>query len=1054
MLDANHMTPPRILMVGTEAAVATDLQSRLGLLGYQVAWIAATGEAGLALAEAQRPDLVLMDLQLPGVREGVAAAGLVRRRYGLPVVFVTADVENSTLHEAQRAEPLGYIHRPFQNHELQTVLAVALCQHRRQEELRRLNQARALLSHVEHANSIILRMDREGRITFFNEFAESFFGYTEEEMLGRNVVGTIVPSTDSSGRDLAQMIRDIAIHPEQYVSNENENMRRSGERVWTAWTNKPVLDEHGTVTEILCIGNDVTERMRAQEALQRSERNYREIFNASNEAIFVLDANTGAVLDINDTMLRMYGLTREEALRLTPNETSVGASPCPATEVRCWMTKAAAEGPQMFEWQARKKSGELFWVEVAMKAAQINGQRRVLALVRDISKRRQTEAALDEAQALLLAAIEQTPAGIVIADAPDVTIRLANLTALQMRGETTEPLAAIPMPLHARNWRLFHPDGQPFRPEDLPLSRAVLHGETSRHFEAIIRRETGEERWILGNAAPVRNSQGKTVAGVAIFADVTERKEAQEAIQAAHERLLDTIESLPDATFILDQDKRVIAWNRACEQLTGVQKQEVLGQGDGAHAMPFHAPHRMVLIDFLDVSFPETQSAYKYVKRVGDRLYAEAFVPLLHQGQGAHLWAVATPLFDRGGKRFGAMEMIRDMTEHQRFEEHLRQAQKIEAVGQLAGGVAHDFNNILTAILISLALLKEHPDSTAQIRAWLRQLEAEAHRAASLTRQLLLFSRRQTVDAKPLDLNEVINDLAKMLRRLIGEDIDLMFPGQSGSFWIKADAGMMEQVVMNLCVNARDAMPKGGKLTFGLRQVQFDASLPPAHPHASPGRFICLAVTDTGCGMEEATLKRIFEPFFTTKAPGKGTGLGLATVHGIVKQHQGWIEVESTLGAGATFRVYLPAWTAPQRMALESATAERVRGGAETILLVEDELPVRRVAALCLRKLGYAIVEAANAAEALQLWERHPSPVDLLLTDMILPGGVTGLELAAGLRERKASLRIILSSGYTQQGPTPGLLTEPGVGFLAKPYDINLLARTVRDCLDQTMEPL
>ena len=1359
MLELNHMTPPRILMVGTEATVATDLQNRLGLLGCQVAGVAATGEAALALAKTQRPDLVLMDLRLPGAPEGLAAAGLIRQRCHLPVVFVTADVENPTLREAQRAEPFGYIHWPFQNQELQTVLAVALCQHRRQEELRRLNQLHAVLSHVqqtivrgccrevlfaaacrvaveeggfklawmgwldaatralcplaqwsdesghlhrapsetgdqpegysfaatavregetcvcndlgshdpmvpgreaaaslglravaavpirfqgkvcgafavlaaepdyfqeqairlleelgrdisfaldrleaetqrgqaqeealrrseakyrelvEHANSIILRMTPEGRITFFNEFAEVFFGYTEEEILGRNVVGTIVPNTESSGRDLAQMIRDIAIHPEQYVSNENENMRRNGERVWTAWTNKPVRDASGAVTEILCIGNDVTGRKRAQEALHRSERNYREIFDASNDAIFIHDPNTGAILDVNDTMLRMYGFSREEALRLTPNESSLGSSPYSATEARSWMTKAVAEGPQMFEWQARKKSGELFWVEVALKVAEISGQRSVLALVRDISKRKQTEAVLDEAQSLLRAAVEQSPAGIVIADAPEVTIRLVNSAALEMRGATLEPLAAIPMRLHARHWSLFHPDGRPFRADDLPLSRAVLHGETTRNLEVIIRRETGEDRWTLANAAPVRNSQGEIVAGVAIFADITERKratealreseeryrrlvelspdpiyvqcggrvvfintaglklfgaaqpeqilgkpmldlihpnwrdvvkermrrlreghctvptiveqylrldgsavdvevaatrfafngkpavlviarditerkEAEAALEAAHQRLQDTIESLPDATFILDQDRRVIAWNRACEQLTGVPKQAVLGQGDGAYAVPFYGERRTMLIDLLDFPSAEMEATYKYVKRVENRLYAETFVPRLNLGQGGHCWSVVTPLFDRGGKRFGAIEVIRDITERQRLEEQLRQTQKIEAVGQLAGGVAHDFNNILTAILINLTLLHDDPHSTPEIRAGLKELEAEANRAASLTRQLLLFSRREQVDAKPLDLKEIINGLAKMLRRLIGEDIELVFPGQSGSFWIKADAGMMEQVVMNLCVNARDAMPKGGKLTLGLRRVEFDAISLPAPPEATPGWFICLSVTDTGRGMKEATLKRIFEPFFTTKEPGKGTGLGLATVHGIVKQHQGWIEVESTVGAGSAFRVYLPAWTEPPRVALESATAERVRGGTETILLVEDELSVRRVAALCLRKLGYAVVEAANAAEALQRWEEHPLPIDLLLTDMIMPGGVTGLDLAAQLRERKASLRIILSSGYTQQGTTPGLLTEQGLAFLAKPYENNLLARTVRDCLDQTSAPL
>jgi signal transduction histidine kinase len=392
-----------------------------------------------------------------------------------------------------------------------------------------------------------------------------------------------------------------------------------------------------------------------------------------------------------------------------------------------------------------------------------------------------------------------------------------------------------------------------------------------------------------------------------------------------------------------------------------------------------------------------------------------------------------------------------EMDERKQLEARLLQSQKIQAVGQLAAGVAHDFNNILTVIRCNTSLLLGDEQLSFESSECARQISLAADLAASLTRQLLVFTRQQVFRLRELDLNALIDDMGKMLSRTLGEHIVLRCDLAPALPAVNADPGMIEQVILNLAVNARDAMPKGGQLTIRTTAVEIDAARATRHREARPGSVVCLSVTDTGCGMDTAILQRIFEPFFTTKDVGKGTGLGLASVRSIAGQHQGWVEVESAVGCGSTFHLFLPSLAKAAREIAQPIASATGRPGTETILVVEDEPSVCALAKRILARHGYHVLTAASGVEALPVWTAHQHEIDLLLTDVLMPHGISGPELADRLRQDKPHLNVIFTSGYGPDIMTQDNVLPEDIHFLQKPYDPGLLAKTVRDCLDRSL---
>ena len=512
------------------------------------------------------------------------------------------------------------------------------------------------------------------------------------------------------------------------------------------------------------------------------------------------------------------------------------------------------------------------------------------------------------------------------------------------------------------------------------------------------------------------------------------RKRTDAELRASDERYRQIVQTANEGIWVTDEQDHITFANHRLARMLGYTPEQLM-----------HRPAR----DFID---PADLADHEYRLQSARSGHPSQFERRLRHQDGREFWTwvSGSPLFDDGGKYRGAFAMFTDVTERRQLESQLRQVQKLESVGQLAGGIAHDFNNILAAIMMHLSLLHQNPNLDEETTEALKELEVETKRAANLTRQLLMFSRRSVIQSRIADLNDLVQNLLKMLRRLLGDNITITFDSQNHLPAVEVDIGMLEQVLMNLAVNARDAMPRGGKLTIATSSVELDLEAVKLHSERRPGRFVTLSVADTGVGMDDATLKRIFEPFFTTKDVGKGTGLGLPTAHGIVKQHHGWIEVQSRPLHGSTFVVYLPVKVLPLHSAEVPQKVLPVVGGQGTLLLVEDEEIVRRHIGIYLRKLGYRVIEAANGNQAFSLWRQHRQQIDLLFTDMVMPEGVSGLELAEKLRSEKPQLQVIISSGYSTEISMQGVSATAGYIYLPKPSSSATIAATVRGCLEKS----
>ena len=629
-------------------------------------------------------------------------------------------------------------------------------------------------------------------------------------------------------------------------------------------------------------------------------------------------------------------------------------------------------------------------------------------------------------------ALESIADGVLIYD-PQGRVQRMNRAAQEIYRYTEEDFR-LPIPERVRLMQFRTPDGRLIPPEETAAWRALVKREVVRNsVSSFVQQETGRTCWTSSSAAPILAADGTLQGVIVTLTDITESMRMEQALRRSEARLNRAQEMAHLGGWEMDPATGETAWTDELFRICGLAP----GSGQPSEALLRQVVH------------PEDRAMFDAARREArreGREYSLEHRILRPDGTVRHVLAREETILDEAGRPLRLIGFVQDITAQKRLEGQFLQAQKMESVGRLAGGVAHDFNNLLTIISGNAEIALGGLGPQEPLAEELAEIQQAAERAAELTRKLLAFSRRQIAEPRLVGLNAVLADMERMLRRLIGEHIELDTSLAEGLPAVRIDPGQLEQVLTNLVVNARDAMPAGGRLTIETAAVGLDESYRATHPEVSAGEYVLLAVSDTGCGMDEQVRSHLFEPFFTTKPKGAGTGLGLSTCYGIVKQNGGYIWVYSEAGAGTTVKVYLPAVHAPAEGAGGREAAALPRG-AETVLLVEDEAGIRRMAERVLTALGYRLLTAARGEEALALADRLAGrTLQLLITDVVMPG-MGGRELAGRLSARFPALKVLYMSGYTENAIVHQGVLENGLDFLQKPFSSATLAQKVREVL-------
>jgi PAS domain S-box-containing protein len=771
--------------------------------------------------------------------------------------------------------------------------------------------------------------------------------------------------------------------------------------------------------------------------LAKSEQQYRLLFDDNPNPMWVYDASTLQFLAVNEAAIGRYGYTREEFLSMTRPDIRVESHAQSVAGAPAHAEIAAVN--QTWDGRHRKKDGSIIDVAVTSNSITFDGRPARLALALDVTDRKRAEEQLRQS-------VQRTR--LILDNALDAVITMRasgaisdwNAQAEKMFGWSREEALERQMSatIIPERYRDRHNEG---------LRRFLAGGEgpvLNKRIEINALHRDGREFPVELAISPAKVGEHWTFS--AFIRDLTEQKKAEEALrlgekalQASERRLIQILETVPLGIYVSNEVGQIVFANASAQKIVG--KGIVPTRGMDGLAEAYHA-----YLAGTDQLYPPERMP------LGRALRGEAStvedMEIRHGKQVVSLTVKGAPIVDHDGKIVAAVVAFLDTTERRLLEAQVGQTSKMEAVGQLAGGVAHDFNNLLTVIMSYSAMLLERLDA-GEDQEDVREISLAADRAAGLTRQLLAFSRQQVMQPRIMDLNDVVGGLEKMLRRLIGEDVELDISLDPGIESINADPGQLEQVVMNLVVNARDAMPAGGRLTISTANSELCAESATGTLKAPDGQYVMLAVSDSGCGMTRAVQKRIFDPFFTTKEQGRGTGLGLATVYGVVKQSGGEIYVYSEVGRGTTFRIYFPQvvlGTEERAADLPSAEARR---GSESILLVEDDSNLRALVARVLRSRGYTVHVAASGTEALSIASDSAILLDAVITDVVMPG-MNGREVVEKLLESRPTIGSLLMSGYTDDEVLRRGVQQGETAFLQKPFTPDQLARKVRAVLDRS----
>jgi len=882
------------------------------------------------------------------------------------------------------------------------------------EELLRASEAK-YRSLFETANDAIFLME-EDIFVDCNRKTLEMFRCTREQIIGKSPAlfspGFQPDGKNSRDKALQKIEEVLKGHPQFF---EWRHQKLDGTLFDTEVGLNRIETEGRSLVQ--AIVRDITERKKAEEELARSEERYRSLVEESFDGIFIHKGPK--IVFANRRLHEMLGYSNGELLGMDPwiicHPDYRGL-----TKERAETRLRGEEVTSHYEVKLQRKDGSWFYGEISAKELLVEGEPGIQVWVKDITERRQAEEDLRQSEKRFRQLYEATSDAIFTQDLEGRFLS-GNRAVLDMFGYPLEGL------LGRRACDFMKPELAPlFETEYLRKLKDTGHCQGITAYFA----RDGRKFYLEYQSDLIRPNDGDPFISV-VARDVTHRVLSDRKIREKEESIRAILEANPNPVVVYGPGGKLRYLNPAFTEVFGWTQEEMM-QGE----VPFVPDDQR---EITAVRIKELYNTGKAGTLENRRLTKD--------GRLLDVSVSAALMRDQHGTPSGMVVNFMDVTERKKLESQFQQAQKMESVGRLAGGVAHDFNNMLGVILgrAELALLGTEPGSS--LESDLLDIQKAAKRSADLTRQLLGFARKQTAAPKILDLNDTIAGMLKMLRRLIGEDIDLAwFPGPN--IWsVKMDPAQLDQILANLCVNARDAIIDVGNITIETENTIIDDKYCKDKPYATPGRYAVIAVSDTGCGMERDLLEKIFEPFFTTKEVGKGTGLGLATVYGIVKQNEGWVNVYSEPGRGTTFKIYLPACKDAAQEAPSDYDMESLKGGSETILLVEDEEMLLEMGEMMLKRLGYDVLTALGPAPALEIAKSFPGEIHLLMTDVVMPE-MNGMDLAELISSLKPGIKCLFTSGYTANVIAQRGVLKEGVNFIQKPLLVKDLARKIRSIMD------
>ncbi|MGA2962264.1 MAG: PAS domain S-box protein, partial [Candidatus Korobacteraceae bacterium] len=875
---------------------------------------------------------------------------------------------------------------------------------RKQAEQQLQATADRLKAILERAPVGIVITDREGRLIEYNAAHLRMCGRSAEELNGTSFVDYTHPD------DLAKNLRLFELvtsGKRQSVEIEKRYLRKDGETIWVRVISSSLNKDFN-----IGIVEDITARKQAEQQLRATADRLKAILEHAPVGI-VTGNRLNRFVETNAAFQRMIGYSGDELRGMGWKALTHPDDMARNTDLVDRLMRGTTKNYD-FEKRYVLKDGKIIWVRVI--GSRLDDEHKI-SIIEDITERKQAAEQLRRSEARLRRLIDSNIVGVVISGLDGIILD-TNKAFLEMVGYARKDFK------NGLGWR----DLTPSEYRALDDAAVIQADETGvfRPYEKELFRKNGTRVPVIVGGAVTEDKEA-----IVFALDLTELKKARLEL----EQLARIVESADDAILSLSLAGIILSWNQGAERLLGYTKSEVIGVAE-------------------EILLPaDNVQEWEQVREVmagGKALDYFKTVRIAKSGEEKPVWLRISPIRDGSGRIIGISKIARDRSQAiqaQALEEQLRQAQKLESLGRLAGGVAHDFNNLLMVIQSYTEMLQDSLADDNPLRRNTQEVMKAASRAASLTRQMLAFSRKQILSPVVLDLNAVINETAKMLKRLIGEDIECRVRSAESLWTVEADSDQIVQILMNLCVNSRDAMPQGGTLTITTGNVTVEEGSIGGQPYVSPGDYVRLSVADTGTGISRDVQGHIFDPFFTTKEVGKGTGLGLATVYGIVKQSGGYVWVDSELGQGACFTIYLPRIKRATAADMLAKAEVRPRG-KETLLVAEDEGALREATCDYLRSLGYTVFAASSGEEALSLAGQFEGRINLLITDLVMPG-ISGRELAQTLESLRPDLKTVYMSGYSADAVLRSGIHQ-GAAFLQKPFSLGTLARKVRDALGRT----